>query len=222
MTVCSAMIRPATTPSPLGITTGSRLPRTTLSRSPCSSSSGQSSTSAFLTLGAVKIASRERLPAVGMTWWAWTYRQSSSTSPASMKRIEQLPPRRRVHDAVVGRCPVRRCRLEHGVDGHRRPRQRGLQRGNDSAAWRMVRVVDHPPCLPGIGEIRASWPTGGSYFDEGWWNTGGDRARGRVGSNHRTLSTYLNAMLTDGFALEATDEPRWLPSLPTLLCRSSS
>jgi 2-polyprenyl-3-methyl-5-hydroxy-6-metoxy-1,4-benzoquinol methylase len=78
-------------------------------------------------------------------------------------------------------------------------------------AWSIIH-----PAFPGIGEIRASWPTGGSYFDEGWWNTGGDGVRGRVGSNHRTLSTYLNAMLMHGFALQATDEPRWRPSASDL------
>jgi hypothetical protein len=40
--------------------------------------------------------------------------------------------------------------------------------------------------------------------------------------NHRTLSTYLNTMGAAGFALEATDEPRWspgpgLPDLPFFL-----
>jgi 2-polyprenyl-3-methyl-5-hydroxy-6-metoxy-1,4-benzoquinol methylase len=78
-------------------------------------------------------------------------------------------------------------------------------------AWSIIH-----PAFPGIGEIRASWPTGGSYFDEGRWNTGGDGVRGRVGSNHRTLSTYLNAMLMHGFALQATDEPRWRPSASDL------
>lgn len=71
-------------------------------------------------------------------------------------------------------------------------------------AWSIVH-----PGFPGIDEIRPSWPSRGSYFDEGWWNTGGDGVRGRVGSNHRTLSTYLNTMLKHGFALEAADEPPW-------------
>jgi len=30
-----------------------------------------------------------------------------------------------------------------------------------------------------------------------------------VGSNHRTLSTYLNAVVAAGFSLEAVDEPPW-------------
>jgi hypothetical protein len=34
--------------------------------------------------------------------------------------------------------------------------------------------------------------------------------RGRVGSNHRTLSTYLNALIVAGFVLEGVEEPPWL------------
>lgn len=63
------------------------------------------------------------------------------------------------------------------------------------------------PCFPGSGESRSSWPTTGSYFDEVWWNSGGPGVRGRVGANHRTLSTYLNVMLKHGFTLEAVVEP---------------
>ena len=74
-------------------------------------------------------------------------------------------------------------------------------------AWSIIH-----PGFPGVGEIQPSWPRGGSYFDEGWWNTGGAGVRGRVGSNHRTLSTYLNTLVVHGFALEATDEPRWSPT----------
>jgi hypothetical protein len=71
-------------------------------------------------------------------------------------------------------------------------------------AWSIIH-----PCFPGIEEISPSWPTHRGYFDEGWWNTSGDGVRGRVGANHRPLSTYLNALLQHGFALEAVDEPRW-------------
>jgi 2-polyprenyl-3-methyl-5-hydroxy-6-metoxy-1,4-benzoquinol methylase len=71
-------------------------------------------------------------------------------------------------------------------------------------AWSIIH-----PAFPGIGEIRPSWPGDGSYFDERWWNTGGAGVRGRVGSNHRTLSTYLNASIAAGFALEAVEEPPW-------------
>ena len=76
-----------------------------------------------------------------------------------------------------------------------------------SGSWFAWSIIH--PGFPGIGEIRASWPTAGSYFDEGWWNTGGDGVRGRVGSNHRTLSTYMNTMLKHGYTLEAAAEPAW-------------
>jgi 2-polyprenyl-3-methyl-5-hydroxy-6-metoxy-1,4-benzoquinol methylase len=72
-------------------------------------------------------------------------------------------------------------------------------------AWSVIH-----PAFPGIREIRPSWPPGG-YFEEGWWNTAGSGVRGRVGSNHRTLATYLNTVTAGGFTLEATDEPRWSP-----------
>jgi ubiquinone/menaquinone biosynthesis C-methylase UbiE len=71
-------------------------------------------------------------------------------------------------------------------------------------AWSIIH-----PAFCGIREVRPSWPTAGSYFDQGWWNTGGPGVRGRVGSNHRTLSTYFNSLVAHGFMLEATDEPPW-------------
>lgn len=80
-------------------------------------------------------------------------------------------------------------------------------RGRGWFAWSIIH-----PGFPDIREIRSSWPTGGSYFHEGWWNTGGDGVRGRVGSNHRTLSSYFNAVVARGFVLEATEEPPWWPS----------
>lgn len=65
------------------------------------------------------------------------------------------------------------------------------------------------PAFRGKGETRASWPTDGHYFDERRWNTGGDGVRGRVGSNHRTLATYLNGTIEAGFDLEVVSEPPW-------------
>ena len=41
-------------------------------------------------------------------------------------------------------------------------------------------------------EQLSSWPPERGYGAEGWWTTDGDGVRGRVGANHRTLSTYLN------------------------------
>jgi 2-polyprenyl-3-methyl-5-hydroxy-6-metoxy-1,4-benzoquinol methylase len=81
--------------------------------------------------------------------------------------------------------------------------------------------INHP-AFPGIEHVRSSWPTGGSYFDEGLWFTDGVGVRGRVGANHRTLSTYLGTCIAAGFVLEAVDEPPWRlspdhPALPFFL-----
>jgi 2-polyprenyl-3-methyl-5-hydroxy-6-metoxy-1,4-benzoquinol methylase len=63
------------------------------------------------------------------------------------------------------------------------------------------------PCFPGFGVRLPSWPAEGSYFDERWWNTGGNGCRGRVGIYHRTISSYLNALLDAGFELTSFGEP---------------
>jgi 2-polyprenyl-3-methyl-5-hydroxy-6-metoxy-1,4-benzoquinol methylase len=78
------------------------------------------------------------------------------------------------------------------------------------------------PVFPGIEHVRGSWPTDGSYFDEGLWFTDGVGVRGQVGNNHRTLTTYFTTMLDAGFVLERVDEPRWQlspehPALPFFL-----
>jgi 2-polyprenyl-3-methyl-5-hydroxy-6-metoxy-1,4-benzoquinol methylase len=45
------------------------------------------------------------------------------------------------------------------------------------------------------------------YLQEGYWNSGGDGMRGRVGAHHRTLSTYFNTLLDCGFQLARLVEP---------------
>ena len=45
------------------------------------------------------------------------------------------------------------------------------------------------------------------YLQEGYWNSGGDGMRGRVGAYHRTLSTYLNTLLDCDFQLVRLMEP---------------
>ena len=49
------------------------------------------------------------------------------------------------------------------------------------------------PCYPGGPEGSwsglPSWPPDGGYACEGWWSTPGGGVRGRVGGNHRMLST---------------------------------
>ena len=67
------------------------------------------------------------------------------------------------------------------------------------------------PCFPGLrqgaSEQLSSWPPDRGYASEGWWTTRGDGVRGRVGANHRMLSTYLNATLRAGFELAEFSEP---------------
>jgi 2-polyprenyl-3-methyl-5-hydroxy-6-metoxy-1,4-benzoquinol methylase len=67
------------------------------------------------------------------------------------------------------------------------------------------------PCFPGlrdgVSEQLSSWPPDHGYDTEGWWTTHGDGVRGRVGANHRMLSTYLNATVRAGFELEEFREP---------------
>jgi SAM-dependent methyltransferase len=66
------------------------------------------------------------------------------------------------------------------------------------------------PCYPGGPEGSSSglpsWPPESGYACEGWWSTAGDGIRGRVGANHRMLSTYLNALQRAGLALEEVAE----------------
>jgi ubiquinone/menaquinone biosynthesis C-methylase UbiE len=45
------------------------------------------------------------------------------------------------------------------------------------------------------------------YATEGFWMSGGDGVRGRVGSHHRTLATYVNDLIASGFAIERLEEP---------------
>ena len=45
------------------------------------------------------------------------------------------------------------------------------------------------------------------YATEGWWDSGGDGVRGRMGCYHRTLATYVNDLIAAGFALERLEEP---------------
>jgi 2-polyprenyl-3-methyl-5-hydroxy-6-metoxy-1,4-benzoquinol methylase len=74
------------------------------------------------------------------------------------------------------------------------------------------------PCFPGNEAGLSSWPPERGYAAEGFRTSAHhnpDGVRIRVGSNHRTLATYLNVFLDAGFALERvreppTDVPTWL------------
>ena len=66
------------------------------------------------------------------------------------------------------------------------------------------------PCFPGMGSlVAADWPPDGGYYHEGWWRTDAEHSdlRRRVGSNHRMVSTYLNALVQHGLVLEQVAEP---------------
>jgi len=67
------------------------------------------------------------------------------------------------------------------------------------------------PCFPGestpSGEALPSWPPQRGYGAEGWWTTESTGVRGHVGAHHRTLSTYLNAVVAGGLELTRFTEP---------------
>ena len=83
---------------------------------------------------------------------------------------------------------------------------------------RFVFSILHP-CFPGWGEdAPSSWPPGEGYFTEGWWLASNTGFRGKVGANHRTLSTYLNTLIRHGLEIEQVAEPEpggeWARSKP--------
>jgi ubiquinone/menaquinone biosynthesis C-methylase UbiE len=46
------------------------------------------------------------------------------------------------------------------------------------------------------------------YLTEGFWRSDNPEGVRRAGNHHRTLATYLTALVAAGFGLEAVDEPR--------------
>lgn len=84
--------------------------------------------------------------------------------------------------------------------------------------WFSVSILH--PCFPGgtgePGSALPSWPPEHGYSWEGRWNTNGAGVRGHADANHRTLATYLNAMVDHGLTLEefheadSTEVPRYL------------
>ena len=87
--------------------------------------------------------------------------------------------------------------------------------------WFVISMVH--PCFPGNEAGLSSWPPDGCYFDEGWWTSSNHNPEGvriRVGSSHRTISTYLNALLEAGFVLDgAAEPPAPVPTVLLLGCR---
>jgi ubiquinone/menaquinone biosynthesis C-methylase UbiE len=64
------------------------------------------------------------------------------------------------------------------------------------------------PCFPGWDDdAPSSWPADGGYYQEGWWLAQNTGFRGKVGANHRTLSTYLNRLTHHHLQLDVVVEP---------------
>jgi SAM-dependent methyltransferase len=89
------------------------------------------------------------------------------------------------------------------LDGALRTVSRVLRSGG-----RFVFSILHP-CFAGGGQVSGSWPSDGTYYDEGWWLPEGRASslRRQVGANHRMLSTYNNSLATEGLRLDALTEP---------------
>jgi SAM-dependent methyltransferase len=64
------------------------------------------------------------------------------------------------------------------------------------------------PCFPGWdSDAPSSWPPGEGYYQEGWWLASNTGYRGKVGSSHRMISTYLNSLTRYGLLLDRVVEP---------------
>jgi len=64
------------------------------------------------------------------------------------------------------------------------------------------------PCFPGWdNDAPSSWPPDQGYYQEGWWLASNTGYRGRVGSSHRMISTYLNSLTGHGLMLDRAAEP---------------
>jgi 2-polyprenyl-3-methyl-5-hydroxy-6-metoxy-1,4-benzoquinol methylase len=74
---------------------------------------------------------------------------------------------------------------------------------------RFVFSILHP-CFPGGTSVSASWPTGATYYDEGFWTADAEHSplRRQVGANHRMIATYLNALRRHDLWLDEVREPR--------------
>lgn len=53
----------------------------------------------------------------------------------------------------------------------------------------------------------------GEYLDERFWRSSNPQGVRRVGNHHRTISTYMNATIGNGFDIEEVAEPRATPML---------
>ena len=76
----------------------------------------------------------------------------------------------------------------------------------------MVFSILHP-CFGGGVDIAGSWPSPGTYYDEGHWTAREARStlRRQVGASHRMLSTYLRTLRRHNLWLDQIAEPRPAP-----------
>lgn len=64
------------------------------------------------------------------------------------------------------------------------------------------------PCFPGWdSDAPSSWPPDRGYYQEGWWLASNTGYRGKVGSSHRMISTYLNSLTGHELVLDRATEP---------------
>jgi len=93
-----------------------------------------------------------------------------------------------------------------------------VERVLPSGGWFAFSILH--PCFPGWPSAGApsSWPPGSGYFNEGLWFADNTGFRRTAGSNHRTLSTYLNTLNDHGLRVQAMTEPpapsEWLAAAP--------
>jgi ubiquinone/menaquinone biosynthesis C-methylase UbiE len=103
-------------------------------------------------------------------------------------------------------------------------------RGAVQSAWRILRrrgwfvfSITHPCFEAPHAEWQAApngdvYRTVHSYFVEGFWRSNNPHGvRGRVGAQHRTLSTYVNTLAEAGFTLQCIHEPQPRSDLASLL-----
>jgi ubiquinone/menaquinone biosynthesis C-methylase UbiE len=94
---------------------------------------------------------------------------------------------------------------------------RSIHRVLKPSGW-FVFVIAHPCFLAPDALLTATQAgrpaiTITDYFEERFWRSSNPNGVRRVGNYHRTLSTYLNALVRSKFTLEAVDEPRAGPLL---------
>jgi SAM-dependent methyltransferase len=97
------------------------------------------------------------------------------------------------------------------------PTLRAVHRVLRPGRW-FVFVIGHP-CFLAPEAVTVAHPDGtpgrlvAGYFNERFWRSSNPHGVRRAGNHHRMLSTYLNALLAAGFAIDAVAEPAPAPLL---------